>query len=451
MSIAKTYSLRTILTFAIPSLIGLFLFMTPLSYGDSVSIPVAIMAKTLQAFIGDSAQVIVTAVMAITAVLSILGSVLKLPVITRHEFANQLFNVSVPWLITRLLGAIFATMVMFKLGPEIIWSGGTGGLLMNDLLPILFSIFIFAGFLLPLLLEFGLLEIIGTMLTKVMRPLFNLPGKSAIGSTTSWLGDGTVGVMMTSKQFEDKTYTAREAAVVGTTFTAVSITFSMVVIAQVELAHMFVQFYLTVCAAGVVAALIVPRLPPLRMKQDIYIDGSERREDEETIPQGRSRFKHGLHLALTRAEKIDNFNGVVRHGVHNAIDMVFAVLPVVMAIGTVALIVAEHTPIFEYLGKPFIPYLELLGVPEAVAASKTIMVGFADMFIPSILIASVENDMTRFIVAALSVSQLIYMSEVGALLIGSRIPVNLFELFVIYILRTLVTLPVITLAAHLIF
>ncbi|MGL4713584.1 MAG: YjiH family protein, partial [Shewanella sp.] len=46
---------------------------------------------------------------------------------------------------------------------------------------------------------------------------------------------------------------------------------------------------------------------------------------------------------------------------------------------------------------------------------------------------------------------LIYMSEVGALLIGSKIPVNFIELFVVFILRTLVTLPVIAGVAHLLF
>ncbi|MGL5392352.1 MAG: YjiH family protein, partial [Shewanella sp.] len=104
-----------------------------------------------------------------------------------------------------------------------------------------------------------------------------------------------------------------------------------------------------------------------------------------------------------------------------------------------------------YLGMPFIPLLELLQIPEATEASKTIVVGFADMFIPSILASSIESDMTRFVIAALSVTQLIYMSEVGALLIGSKIPVNFVELFMVFLLRTLVTLPVIAGMAHLLF
>ncbi len=93
----------------------------------------------------------------------------------------------------------------------------------------------------------------------------------------------------------------------------------------------------------------------------------------------------------------------------------------------------------------------MLQIPEAAEASKTIVVGFADMFIPSILAASIESDMTRFVIAAMSVTQLIYMSEIGALMLGSKIPVNVAELFVVFILRTLVTLPVIAGIAHLIF
>ena len=44
--------------------------------------------------------------------------------------------------------------------------------------------------------------------------------------------------------------------------------------------------------------------------------------------------------------------------------------------------------------------------------------------------------MTRFIIACVSVTQLIYMSEVGGLLLGSKIPVSLKDLIIIFIQRT---------------
>lgn len=437
--------------FFIPSLLGLFVFMAPITYQGDITIPVAVLAKSIQAVFGDNLVAMVTSIIAFMAVASLLCRIKTPAFVANSSFLNSLFNPSPLWLAVRVIGGAAVLMTFFQVGPKAIWEENTGGLVLEGLLPTLFSVFIFAGLLLPLLLNFGLLELFGTLLSKIMRPVFNLPGRSAIDCMASWLGDGSVGILLTSKQYENKFYTQREAAVVGTTFSAVSITFSLVVIAQVELEHLFLPFYGAICLAGIVAAVIIPRLPPLSYKKDTFIDGTKPSEDADAIPAGHSSFSWGMELALNKASQVKSVKSVFREGVHNAIDMVFGVLPVVMGLGTIALIIAEYTSVFSFLGQPFIPFLELLGVPEAVAASETIVVGFADMFIPAILAASIDNEMTRFVIAAMSVTQLIYMSEVGALLLGSRIPVNIFELFAIFILRTLITLPVIAGVAHLIF
>jgi nucleoside recognition membrane protein YjiH len=73
------------------------------------------------------------------------------------------------------------------------------------------------------------------------------------------------------------------------------------------------------------------------------------------------------------------------------------------------------------------------------------------MFLPSVMAASIKSDLTRFVIGAISVTQLIYMSEVGGLILGSKIPLRFRDLVVIFIQRTLVSLPIITLAAHILF
>ncbi|MCG7489335.1 YjiH family protein [Vibrio sp. Of14-4] len=450
-TIKQTNTKGNLWMFLIPSLLGLFLFMAPIHYEGDITIPIAVLAKAIQALFGDHLVGIVTSVIIFMASASVLCRIKNPGFISRSPFLNGLFNPSPLWLLVRVIGGLAVAMTFFQVGPKAIWEENTGGLVLEGLLPTLFSVFIFAGLLLPLLLNFGLLELFGTLLSKVMRPIFNLPGRSAIDCMASWLGDGSVGILLTSKQYETKFYTQREAAVVGTTFSAVSITFSLVVLAQVELEHLFLPFYGAICLAGIVAAIIIPRIPPLSMKKDTFIDGSTPAEDADLVPEGHSNFSWGMELALAKAGKVKSLGSVFGEGVRNAIDMVFGVLPVVMGLGTIALVIAEYTSVFSFLGQPFIPFLELLGVPEAVAASETIVVGFADMFIPAILASSIDNEMTRFVIAAMSVTQLIYMSEVGALLLGSRIPVNIFELFTIFILRTLITLPVIAGVAHLIF
>ena len=435
--------------FILPSLLGLLLFMTPVVYQDSVTIPVAVLAKQFKGLLGDHAPLIVTALICIAALLSLITTLVK-PLHNR-PLMKVLFLTSYPWLVMRVLGAAFAVMTLNQVGPGVIWHDYTGALVLNDLMPNLLAVFLFAGLFLPLLLEFGLLELTGSLMSKIMRPLFNLPGRSAVDCTTSWLGDGTVGVMLTSQQYEKQMYTKREASIIVTTFSAVSISFALVVIAQVELEHLFIPFYLAVSLAGFVAALIIPRLPPLRWKLNQYADGSDAQPCDLASRPIRELFRLGLRQAVERAEGNQGYQGVVRDGVRNAAEMVFCVLPVVMAIGTLALVIAENTSIFSILGAPYVPLLELLQIPEAVKASETLVVGFADMFIPSIMAASIESEMTRFVIAAVSITQLIYLSEVGALILGSKIPVNILELFFIFILRTLITLPVIAGVAHLIF
>ena len=354
------------------------------------------------------------------------------------------------WVLARVIGFIIAGLVLFQVGPEWIWSEDTGGLILYDLILGLFSIFLFAGFLLPFLTEFGLLEFVGVLLTPVMRPMFGLPGRSSIDCVASWIGDGTIGVSLTNKQYLEGYYTSKEASVIATTFSAVSITFSLVVLKQVGLVNLFGPYYLTIMIAGVVAAIIVPKLPPLSNKKNTYFDGSKK-DTGEDVPEGYTNVEWGLELAINKADQSFNALDFMKNGAKSVLDLWLGVLPVIMAFGTIALIIAEFTPIFSWLGMPFIPLLKLLQVPYAVEASQTIMVGFADMFLPSVIGASIPSELTRFVIAALSVTQLIYLSEAGAVMLGSKIDISLKDLFIIFIERTLITLPIIVVAAHIIF
>nr|WGD65159.1 hypothetical protein P5652_01280 [Bacillus subtilis] len=91
--------------------------------------------------------------------------------------------------------------------------------------------------------------------------------------------------------------------------------------------------------------------------------------------------------------------------------MWMGVAPVVMAPGTAALL-AVYTPIFRWLGIPSIPLLELLQCRKLLRLHRRSSSGFAGMFPPSVMRSGIERELTRFIIACLSVAQLIYMSEV---------------------------------------
>ena len=444
----KLFQDKRFYRFLIPSLIGLFLFVTPIYQDGNLTIPIAVAANALLDAIGNYSLTIIWALISLSAILTILNKWLGLGFLKKNPKLDALFNVKGFWFVIRMIGFVFANMIYFDFGPDFIIGELTGAVVINDLIPILVCVFLLAGLLLALLLNYGLLDFFGALLIKLMRPVFNLPGRSALDCVASWLGDGSIGVLLTSKQYEEGFYSKREATVVATTFSAVSITFSLVVISQVGLDHLFVPFYLIVTAAGIVTAIIVPKLPPLSKVADTYYTQVPHRED---IPDGMTPAQYGLNLALNKAERSPGLKAFFKEGMENVFEMWFGTLPVILAMGTLALIVAEFTPFFKWLGLPFIPIYTLLQIPEAELASQTVIVGFADMFLPSVIASTFESELTRFVVAATSVTQLIYMSEIGSIIMGSKIPVSLKDLFIIYIERTIVSLPVIALFAHLLF
>lgn len=134
---------------------------------------------------------------------------------------------------------------------------------------------------------------------------------------------------------------------------------------------------------------------------------------------------------------------------HLVMGMVFDLIPIVIAWGTIALVIATYTPVFNWISYPMGLYMKLFGVKEAFAAAPATLVGFTDMFIPALLLGGISSVKTKFIVGVLSLVQIIYLTEVGTIIIKSEIPLNLWKLFLIFMERTLIAMPLIVLFANL--
>ena len=456
-SLRPAFQLIDYARFVIPSVIGVMALLLPIPFRDSINIGMGILSTLIQETLDASLPLLATVVifisMLVTVVMQVMAKRVGFSTII-SQFAKRpvwsLFVVGRVALVSRITAALASGAVLLQIGPAWLVSDTTGGVILNNLIPVLLVIFFIAPFLLPLLTDFGLMELVGTLLRKIFRPLFRLPGRAAIDALASWMGSAPVGVVITTQQYEQGYYTDREAATIATTFSVVSVAFAFVIIEFIGLVHLFLPYYGTVLVAGAMAAIIMPRIPPLSRKSDNYYAPIGKQLAEES-PRTRSLLSWGLELAILRARRAPAWPVILRRAWINVLDIWFTLLPLIMTIGTLALVLAEHTPIFRWAALPFVPFLELLGVPEASAAATALLVGFADQFLPAILGQSIVSEHTRFVIACASVTQLVYISEVGALILNSKIPVTLGELFLIFLLRTIITVPVIALVAHLLF
>lgn len=445
---------NNLIKFLIPSFIGLLLFVIPLPYGNIIpleglstyNIGIGFLAELIKIVFSDYLPTFAMIIIVMSALLSLIGKVINI----KNEFINSLLNVSPFWLICRILGAIFVVMAVFNIGPEFIISEATGQTMLS-LLPSLLAIFFVSGFLLPLVVDFGLMDFLGILISKYMYKMFLVPGRAAIDAVSSWLGDGTLGIMITNTQYKQGYYTAKEAAIISVCFSLVSLPFSTVIADQLGFMPLFVPFYGTVCIASLACALIMPRIFPLnKFKNETFNNVEHLKED--LVPDNMNIFEFALDKALTRASNAPSFEQILNNGFKTVMDMYLALLPLVMAWGTLSLIVAEFTPFFHIISVPVVYVLKLLQIPNAIEAAPAVLVGFTDMFLPSIMVSS-DNiaEITKFIIGALSISQLVYLTETGAVILKSDIPIKFKDLFLIFLTRTIIALPIITIAAKLIF
>jgi nucleoside recognition membrane protein YjiH len=256
-----------------------------------------------------------------------------------------------------------------------------------------------------------------------------------------------VGVLVTISQYRNGFYSAREAAVIATNFSIVSIAFAYVIVEAVNLEDMFFQFYAVMTLSGIVCAMILPRIPPLSWKRDTVLTDNPMRADD----QADSGLGAAWRKAIARAEAAPGPRKLLRIMTVNILDIWLGLIPAAMIIATASLAVAEMTPLFDWIGAPFRYLLEVLQVESAREAAPAMVIGFADMFLPALIAADISSAETRFIVAVVAVGQLIFMSEVGVLMLKSELPLNIADLVMIFILRTLIILPLAVLGAGVVF
>jgi len=437
--------------FIIGSLLGFFLFLVPIPDGaGAFNIPIGFLINVVrdEVLIWNDINFSIwfsVALITISLLLTVIAYTVKPGFIENNEYARNLFRSHPVYFISKIIGVAVAWMVVFNFGPDQVTSGLTGGLMVNVLIAGLFPIFLLFAFAMPFLTEFGAMEFIGTLIRKFVRVLFTLPGRASIDLMASWFGSSATAVIISRGQLERGYYTRREAAAICVNFSVVSVPFSYVVASTIGIEMFFVPWYLIIAATCFVLAVILPRIWPLRGIADTYLEDVGKQIQEEA-PAGTGNFRYAVKMATERAGKT-NLKDASKSGLRVYLDVFMDLFPVIVAWGTIGLIIEEYTEIFTWISWPFGQYMALLGVPEATTYASATVVGFIDMFIPAFLIGTAPVQ-TQFIIGALSIVQIIYMAETGVLIAKSKIPLNVPKLFILFVMRTVIALPIIVLLTN---
>ena len=431
------------------SLVGILIFLVPLTIDGKSTILLGLIMDVVQIPFNAWMLEFITGFIIITA-LGGAGYLIARPQwMMNSAILSAMFDTPPVWLALRILGSLVAISVYFQLGPSVIWGQDTGGTVVSIIGPELFFTVGTACVFLPFLTDFGLLEFTGTLLRRPFAALFTLPGRAAIDATSSLVAAASVGLLLTIRQYEEARYSAREAVSIATNFSIVSLPFSLVVASVAKVDHIFFPWYLSMVAACLICATITVRLRPLRKLPESYFAGSDGKIDEQ-VPAGVSTFKWALDQARVTSAGAPPVPALLVGGTRTALITLSRVIGPSIAIATLGSVLVFHTPVMTWLSWPFAQVLALVDFPAAAASAPAFVAGFLELLLPALIAAPIDSDVARFVLAGLSFSQLIYMSEVGVIILRSSLPLGLFGLFKIFLLRTLILFPLLWGAAHLV-
>jgi nucleoside recognition membrane protein YjiH len=337
----------------------------------------------------------------------------------------------------RCIGGILALALYFQAGPEWLLAKPVGGLMWNVLIFSVGVIIPLGAAFLNVMVSYGLLELVGSLMRPVMRPLFRLPGRAALDDLMSWLGSYSVGLFVTRKLMLEGRYSRREAFVIVTGFSTVSIGFVGVVAGTLDLLHVFPLLMAVYCFAVYFLAAIQARIWPATGIADDHICPPPPEPDTRG-----GILRSGWEQAMRRASSAPPLHKALWNGFREGLVLAMGILGTILAVGTSALLIAAHTPVFIWLGAPLVPALEMLGFKDAGLLAPAVVAGIAEMYIPALLAKDADLP-GRFFIASLSVSQLVFFSSLGPMMMDMfrEIPIRLHHLLGIFALRTAILVP----------
>lgn len=405
--------------------------------------------------------ILVQFIIIITAIIGIYRRITKFDF--KFNFINEICQSSIPMILMKLIGSLFfLTLAFTQLGfvfnlPQtnnfnvmintlykVVTNPDTGGTTFSLVISLFLTFFI-GNLLLPLLTDFGAVEFIGSLASKIMRSVFKVPGYSAIDAIASFVGDGTIGIIVTDHQYQRGYYTQREAGIIATSFSIVGIAFATLVAEKLGFANNFFIFYGTILLVTIIIAFIFARINFFNFSDKYYEHATRHPKDEKL--SFHEAFLNGVEVCQHA-----NIKNIMTNTAKQIITTYIIFVPTIMCVGTLGLILATYTDFFSIISLPFVSLLDFFGFGDSSSVmAPSLLVGFVDMYLPTLFVSDPGlsiSSAAKFFIGVLSFCQLIFISETGMVFLNTKIGFKFVDLVKLFVIRTIISIPIILLITY---
>ena len=411
------------------SSIGIFLFFVPVTLNGKNTILLDHATTLLTGPLKPAAIAILVMLMAYGALSPFINGSYK------ESISNMVFSAA------KVLGLILALMYLTNTAPA--WA------MEKDMLPFLFEkLALNVGILIPIgavaltfLIGFGLLELLGVMMERLMRPLFRTPGASSIDAVASFVGSYSVGMLITNRLYIQGRYSLREAMIIATGFSTVSATFMIIVAKTLGIMDYWNFYFWSALIVTFCVTTITAYIPPL----SLYNNDAPNPMPE--APKGEA-WAFAKAAGIKQYQSNPSLLSMMKVNLLDGIRMSSVVAPSILAIGFIGLMLSKFTPVFEWLGLVLKPFMWLTGIEGLSQYSGQFASGLAEMFLPAILLKDADLAV-RYIAAVTSISSVLFFSGSIPCMLATRIPMRFWHLLIIWLVRTVLSILLASIALRL--
>ncbi len=431
---------RNLSLFLIPSSFGVCTFLLPFEWHDTVNTLIGHSKEYLISIFNDNLGELVVVVSIVTMLLSVFATFTRPAWIMKNQVFRENLICNPFWFAARFISIPIAMVA--------VWGDpGMFGLFLKDsqlivlnLAPKLIILTFIMSLAAPMLLDFGLVQFVAVYASPVMRPLFKVPGRSAVDCIASWLGSSSTAVVITAKMHLSGYYNDREASIMVTSFSLTGIYNIYAIASLLDFRYAFPQIVFSVYLTMFLLAIIFPRIWPLNSIPETYCGSAEGFDvPSKEARHGHTIFDWALQMGINKARHM-SIKQYFHETLSIGVPLIFGTIPLMITFGTFLLAVADMTPVIYIISYPVSWLLEMSGVAEAGVIGGAVVFAYIDQYLAAAYAQSLFTESARFLCICLTAIGLINLTEVGIHVWHSTIPIKIWQMSVIYLMRIVLSL-----------
>lgn len=345
-----------------------------------------------------------------------------------------------------ILGFLLCVLVILRLLPQVFLDIANSAIAATG--NILCAIFLTSLFI-PFLTEYGLVDFVGVLCEPFMRRVFLTPGSSAVIGVSAFLGNYSMGHVISKQMYDEGRFTEKESVIVAVGFSTCSIGLMINLLNYMGMMDHWNLYVVSVLIVTFVTTILVARIPPIRWKKETYKEGSHPPAEPE---QDSHLLRKAFQVGVEKASCAPSLYQSVKDILERVFPIICEITGTSIFIIPLGMFLVEYTNVFSIIGAPFYPLLRLVGISGADAAHSASALGVS--FLEPVLSGVISNGLitsaaAKWIVAIVPYSAVVFLAGFIPSLWKSGINCKLSEMLILWLERAAISILLSAGLAHL--